>query len=582
MSYDLMFQKAIELQNNGALNEAESIYLKMLQAMPENADVWNLLGLVAQSKGNLLRAVDCFLSAIKYSPKPFGMYFFNLALTYKALNKPREALEGFRRVTELMPDLREGWNYLGLMEQICGNTNNAVKSYCKALELDDNYMEARANLCYITKDFDTLIALAKENDTDFMTNYLASGVVDNFDDKKLFLENAIKAAPEKSTGYVAMADLLKKNDKVEDALVFYYKALNLDDNYLQAILGIADCNLEIGELEKAEIYYKKSFEITREVAGAHLNYGITLYKQNRLAEALNAYREAAVLSPETPEISYNTALILREMGEYEEALGLMFNAHLRAPEKEIFAINIMETLSLLFNQNPELALKIAENWQKQEPDNVFSKKLFGALSGNIDSKLDIDYAKKLFDNFAETYDETIAKLSSEIINKFKELYGDIKGRVLELGCGTGWAGVVLKNNNNSFVGIDISENMLKIAKEKGVYDELICADIVEYLQNNKIKGKYDLVLGFDVFCYLSDLEPVLKALKGNEIWFSVEKADDDRGDAYYPSSTGRYKHHKKYIEKLSQSLGFKEYQAFELVLRKENGEDVDGFLIKLK
>lgn len=52
MSYDLMFKKAIELQNNGALNEAETIYLKMLEAMPENSDVWNLLGLVAQSKGN--------------------------------------------------------------------------------------------------------------------------------------------------------------------------------------------------------------------------------------------------------------------------------------------------------------------------------------------------------------------------------------------------------------------------------------------------------------------------------------------------------------------------------------------------
>lgn len=60
MSYDLMFQKAIELQNNGALNEAEAIYLKMLEAMPENSDVWNLLGLVAQSKGNAGRARTAF------------------------------------------------------------------------------------------------------------------------------------------------------------------------------------------------------------------------------------------------------------------------------------------------------------------------------------------------------------------------------------------------------------------------------------------------------------------------------------------------------------------------------------------
>lgn len=582
MSYDLMFQKAIELQNNGALNEAESIYLKMLQAMPENSDVWNLLGLVAQSKGNLLRAVDCFLSAIKYSPKPFGMYFFNLALTYKSLNKPREALEGFKRVTELMPDLCEGWNYLGLMHQEDGDINNAVKSYCKALELDGNYMEARANLCYITNDFVTLKKLAKENDTDFMTNYLAGKVSDDLDEKEVFLQNAIKSAPEKSIGYLAMADLLREKNDFCNSLIYYHKALNLDEHLIQALLGVADCNLEIGELEKAENYYIKSFKITRDIAGAHLNYGICLYKQNRLAEALNAYKEAAVLAPETPEISYNTALILREMGDYEEALGLMFNAHLRAPEKEIFAINIMETLSLLFNQNAELALKIAENWQKQEPDNIFSKKLFSSFGGSIDDDLDCSYAKILFDNFAETYDDTIIKLKPRIIHKFKELYGDIKGRVLDLGCGTGLAIEELKNDKNSFVGVDISANMIKMAEQKGGYDELICADIVEYLQKNKVKGEFDLVISFDVFCYLGNLEPVLKLLKGCEVWFSIEKADDDRGDTFYPIPTGRYKHHEKYISHLAQRIGFKEIKAFELVLRKENNEDVNGYLFRLK
>lgn len=75
MSYDLMFQKAIELQNNGALNEAEDIYLKLLEAMPENSDVWNLLGLAAQSKGNAGRAADCFLAAIRYAPAPFAPHF---------------------------------------------------------------------------------------------------------------------------------------------------------------------------------------------------------------------------------------------------------------------------------------------------------------------------------------------------------------------------------------------------------------------------------------------------------------------------------------------------------------------------
>lgn len=156
MSYDLMFQKAIELQNNGALNEAEDIYLKLLEAMPENSDVWNLLGLAAQSKGNAGRAADCFLAAIRYAPAPFAPHFFNLGLAYRMLGKKREALEALQRAADLQPDLKEAWNYLGLTQEETGDHQEAIKSFCRALDIDGAYNEARANLCFYTKDKETL------------------------------------------------------------------------------------------------------------------------------------------------------------------------------------------------------------------------------------------------------------------------------------------------------------------------------------------------------------------------------------------------------------------------------------------
>ena len=49
MSYELMFQKAVELQQNGALNEAERLYRQILETAPDNVNVLNMLGLVAQA-----------------------------------------------------------------------------------------------------------------------------------------------------------------------------------------------------------------------------------------------------------------------------------------------------------------------------------------------------------------------------------------------------------------------------------------------------------------------------------------------------------------------------------------------------
>ena len=62
MSYELMFQKAVELQQNGALNEAEQLYRQILETAPQNADVLNLLGLIAQTKGLHSEAVNYFIA----------------------------------------------------------------------------------------------------------------------------------------------------------------------------------------------------------------------------------------------------------------------------------------------------------------------------------------------------------------------------------------------------------------------------------------------------------------------------------------------------------------------------------------
>ena len=577
MSYDLMFQKAVDLQNAGALNEAEAIYLQMLQVMPENSDVWNLLGLIAQSRSDDVKAVDCFLSAIKYAPVPFFAHFFNLALSYKALNKNNEAKDALKRAVELKPDFKEGWNVLGVWKAYDGELEEAIKDFCKALEIDETYEEARVNLCFYTNDKESLFKIADENEHCFSANFKAAEFTDDVTKKEHYLKRANAAAPERIDGLASLAQFYRGQGDFNTSLTFYHKILNLNKKNIEALLGAADIYLMQKEYEKAEKYYLKSFAETREISGAHLNYGILLYQTGRLSEALEEYRKAAQLAPDVPEISYNLALILKETGDLEEALGLMFNAHIKAPENKTFMVNIAETLAELFHQNAELALKIAENWQKQEPRNVFSKRLLAGMSGGVTDN-DVIYSKELFDAFAATYDQTIEKLEPKIIKKFKEIFGEVKGRVLDLGCGTGLAAEALKTDKNMFDGVDISGEMLEKARLKKVYTHLYQQDILSFLQIKSPARDYDLAIAFDVFCYMGALDEVLAKLKGVEVWFSIESADDERGKDYYLEANGRYKHTESYIKKVLQRVGFKEISAYPLVLRQEGGEGVEGFL----
>ena len=116
MSYDLMFQKANELYSAGLIDEAEQIYRNILEAVPENPDILNMMGLTAQAKNLHQQAISYFSQAIKLSPKHLPLYF-NLAFSYQCLQKYIQAIEAYNKVIELNPNIKEAYNNLTLYKQ---------------------------------------------------------------------------------------------------------------------------------------------------------------------------------------------------------------------------------------------------------------------------------------------------------------------------------------------------------------------------------------------------------------------------------------------------------------------------------
>ena len=163
------------------------------------------------------------------------------------------------------------------------------------------------------------------------------------------------------------------------------------------------------------------------------------------------------------------------------------------------------------------------------------------------------------------------------IESFKKLDIPLNGKILDLGCGTGFVAEALKNKDNVFDGVDISENMLAIAREKNLYENLYKDDVLSFFNKHSAK-EYNWILAFDVFCYLGNLEAILKALKGIKFCFSIESGDEMRGQDYYLAPNGRYKHKISYVSGLFNKLKIKDVQTKKIILRKENGNDVEGVL----
>ena len=110
----------------------------------------------------------------------------------------------------------------------------------------------------------------------------------------------------------------------------------------------------------------------------------------------------------------------------------------------------------------------------------------------------------------------------------KGMLPDFKGkRMLDLGCGYGWHSIyAMENGASSVVGIDISQSMLKVAKEKTHFSEVeyICGAIEDM---DFKEESFDIVLSSLAFHYIKDykelIEKINKVLKPNGILiFTVE------------------------------------------------------------
>lgn len=583
MSYDIMFQQALSLHQQGQLDAAEQIYRQILETAPEHPDILNFLGLIAQEKGVHEQAVELFYRAIKKAPE-HAPFYFNLGLSLNALGKPVEALENLRKAAELSPDTKEIYNKIGLIEHSLDHINAAQQAFLQALQLDMNYSEAKANLAatYINSDqpkairFLTEIAAQYPDET--MAPYLLSSIYfENGDyvNAIKFAQQAEKNAPYSSDVKFITGLIELKSGNAQDAEVHFAEAVNLDNKNVDALVNLANAETNRQDFENAEKHYKRAIELQPQNADAHLNYANLLYYTNRINEALEEYRAVVINNPNSSEACNNIGVILKDLKDYDNALGLFFNAYGLSPQRTEYAVNIAETLTLLHREDPESAIVIAENWLKIAPDDAFARQINAAFKGEKldDTKV---YSEKLFDNFADNYELVLERIAYSVPERIKNLAGNVEGTIVDLGCGSGLVGKALKTQQNKIIGIDISQKMLDKAAQKNVYDKLIKADILEYCRQNLAGDAPNAVIATDVFGYIGNLAPLLNSLRGYKLYFSVEHTTDS--EDYKLNDAGRYQYNPQYVENLLKENGFNQIDKQEIILRKEAGQDVNGLL----
>jgi predicted TPR repeat methyltransferase len=117
--------------------------------------------------------------------------------------------------------------------------------------------------------------------------------------------------------------------------------------------------------------------------------------------------------------------------------------------------------------------------------------------------------QQIYKDFAWNYETRMVKDLNykgpeRLQNLIKSVLGDKTGlTVLDLGCGSGLSGVSLKPLAATMVGVDLSPEMIALAKARNIYDRLEVGEITEWL--DQTKETFDVIATLNLNGdYLSD------------------------------------------------------------------------------
>lgn len=289
-------------------------------------------------------------------------------------------------------------------------------------------------------------------------------------------------------------------------------------------------------------------------ARRRLEIGLALLEDSQLAEAADAIRAAIELDPKDAESHYALGQALEAAGgdaatAYRTALELDPGDHMGA------------------------AVRLA---------------LIGAAP--VPAQLPEAHIRTLFDQYAPRFDTALV---GALHYRGPELLRQAVDRaapegpldILDLGCGTGLAGIAFADRRRRLDGIDLSPGMILQALARKLYDRLEPGEIVAALAD--WPERYDLALAADVVVYIGDLAPLFAATRrvlrpGGLFALTLEAQDGADGTGWRLGDHHRYQHSAAYLREAAAEAGFAVVGIESSWTRTERKVPLPGWVVVLR
>ena len=553
MSSETLFSHAYQAQQDGDLPLAISLYGQVLNQDPNHVDALRFSGLTHAQRGEMQYAIACFTRALDLQPEDANLHN-NLANAYKQQKDYDKAFQHYQSALHCEPNYAQAHNNLASIYALQNNYHQALQHYRAAVHARPDFTAAHYNLGLLLLKHHELAAAEKQ------------------------FGNVLALQPDHIDAQFYLGVLHLAANLLDEAEAAFQHVLALRDDHVFSLtnLGVIALKREQGQI--AIDYFTKALIFEPGNVEARNNIAATFIHHDRYENALMHYDVLVKLDPLNTEYLYNSGVAQMALGHLKEATA-HFETILAQDNMHFAALNNLAAIQIRLGNRTE-AITLLQRAIKTNPNDTASQFMLHALTGDEKHPAPCpDYVSNLFNNYALYYDQHMQcslkySLPHSITRALHGLgYIHFK-HTLDLGCGTGLSGSVLRESSEHLTGIDIAAKMLAQAREKGIYDSLIEAELLTFLHGDE--QHYDLIVAADVLPYSGDLQPLFTTVKQHltEQGLFVFSSEISQDQPWTLQDSARFCHHPDYIHRLCAELELQLVYQDKVVARQQDQNDL--------
>jgi len=329
--------------------------------------------------GNIKSSIDHYEKAISLNPADI-ISIFQLGTLYSLTSDYEKAVECFKTVTKLNPNIPMGYISLANCYEMLNQSYLAETAYLKAISLDSTSIPAYTGLSeiYISQmnysSVTTYLRYLITKQPDYNSHKLRYGIalvhLGQYEEAQSYLEPLVNKKDNSPLAKLYLGFIYHHNGNKTGAANFIKDSIIQASDEKNILKLYSNYFSETHQVPQSIDYLEKIYQQYPQYSSIAFSLALSYESLNKPDIAMSWYQTAYKKNKNNPEIPYHMGIISLENKKYEEAIGYLKESVTLSPDEPDY-LNALGYVYVENNINFEEALKLLIKAVSLSPEKYY-------------------------------------------------------------------------------------------------------------------------------------------------------------------------------------------------------------------